>query len=92
MRKKISVQDPKDNDWKNADNIALEEKFKIFTALYFPDIDQTTIPNNISPVNTFRFIFNNYFGENFEYLPNKTFIFSDQGHIFDYKEITGELR
>ena len=83
---------PKDNDWKNADNIALEEKFKIFTALYFPDIDQTIIPNNISPVNTFRFIFNNYFGENFEYLPNKTFIFKDQGHIFDYKEITNEFR
>lgn len=83
---------PKDNDWKNADNIALEEKFKIFNALYFPDIDQSSIPNNISPVNTFRFIFNNYFGQKYEYLPNKTFIFSDQGHIFDYKEITSELK
>ncbi len=83
---------PKDNDWKNADKTALEEKFKIFSSIYLPGVDKNLIPRDLSPVNTFRLIFNNYFGGNFEYLPNKTFIFSDQGHIFDYKEITNELK
>ena len=46
----------------------------------------------MSPVNTFRFIFNTYFKENFEYLPNKTFIFEDQGNIFDFREITEQLK
>jgi len=83
---------PKDNDWKNADNVALSEKFKILNTLYLPGVDHSILQKDLSPVNTFRFIFNTYFEENFEYLPNKTFIFSDQGHIFDYKEITNELR
>jgi len=83
---------PKDNYWKAASNIALEEKFKILNLLYLPGVDYSTLSNDMSPINTFRFVFNTYLGENFEYLEPKTYIFEDQGHIFDFREISGQLR
>ncbi|MEX1052304.1 MAG: hypothetical protein WEC80_00475, partial [Patescibacteria group bacterium] len=83
---------PKDNDWKNADEVALQEKFKILNTLYLPGVDYSTLENDMSPINTFRFIFNTYFDENFEYLPKRTFIFPDQGSIFDFREATNEIK
>ena len=69
---------PKDNYWKAASTIALEEKFKILNMLYFPRINYSTLSTNMSPINTFRFIFNNYMDENFEYQDAKTYLFEDQ--------------
>jgi hypothetical protein len=82
---------PKDNYWRAADTIALEEKFKVLNILYLPGIDYTTLSNDLSPINTFILIFNSYLGENFEYLPAKTYLFEDQGHIFDFRDITSQL-
>jgi len=41
---------------------------KILNAMYLPGMDYDTLSDNISPVNTFRLIFNNYFGANYSLL------------------------
>jgi len=46
-----------DNDWQ-----------KILNAMYLSDMDYDTVSDNISPVNTFRLIFNHYFGADYPLL------------------------
>jgi len=42
--------------------IGIDEWRKILNALYLPGVDRTELNESISPVNTFRLIFNRYFG------------------------------
>lgn len=51
----------------------LRHKFAIFNAFYFPDTNIEQIYPTISPVNTFRLLFNLYFGENYELLEDRHF-------------------
>jgi len=44
-----------------------------FSALYLPDKDPNIVPEFMTPVNTFRLIFDSYFGTNFGLLENKSF-------------------
>jgi len=48
--------------------------FPIFNAYYFPDIDDTGLYSDISPVNSFRLLFNTYFNEDFELLEDKSYV------------------
>ncbi len=43
---------------------------KILNAMYLPGMDYSEISESISPVNTFRLIFNHYFGADYEMLPD----------------------
>ncbi len=51
--------------------IGLIEKHAILNAYYFPDRDYTNLYDSISPVNSFRVIFNQYFGAELEMLADK---------------------
>ena len=46
-------------------------RMNILNAYYLPGISKDSIPSNISPVNTFRLIFNHYFNGNYQYLEDK---------------------
>lgn len=46
-------------------------KFGILSAFHLPNFDNDKLSDNISPVNNFRFIFNHYFGTNFEILEDE---------------------
>ncbi len=81
-----------ENDWKNADQTALREKFRILNAFYLPDVDNSRLSPTLSPINTFRLVFNLYFKAGFELLPQKTFIFEDKHHIYKFQEITDEVK
>jgi hypothetical protein len=52
-------------------DIPVDDMFKIFNAYYFPDTNQTIFYNNISPVNSFRLLFNTYFKENYPLLEDE---------------------
>ncbi len=45
----------------------------IFSSYYFPDGDYSRLYDSISPVNTFRVILNQYFGENLELLQDASY-------------------
>jgi hypothetical protein len=57
-------------DFFSAENSCLRERFSIFAAYYLPDAGKDIIPDDITPVNLFRIIFNQYFGADFMVLPN----------------------
>lgn len=56
-------------------------------------IDPATIgfTQSTTPVNTFRLIFNKYFGTNYEQLENRTYIYSDNKKPYDMDEITHKI-
>ena len=50
--------------------------FGIFNAYHFPDGGHEQIYDEITPVNSFRILFNYYFNENFELLEDDAFFSS----------------
>lgn len=51
----------------------VKDWYKILNAFYLPNYPKA-VPDNIAPINNFRFIFNHYFGTNFPLLENKMFL------------------
>lgn len=51
----------------------IHDRFPILSAIYMPDVYTTEIPNDITPVNTWRYILNSIFKTNLPILPNKQF-------------------
>lgn len=74
-------------DWKSLENTNLKERFSILNAYYFPDKDYNILYESITPVNTFRIIFNKYFGSELELLPNENF-FSTYSEPYKFSEVT----
>jgi hypothetical protein len=69
----------------------LDERFSIMNAYYFPDKDYSSLYPSITPVNTFRVIFNKYFEENLPLLPDNNY-FSIIYHPYDFIEVTEMLK
>jgi len=63
------------------------ERFGILNAYYFPDHDYTFLYPSISPVNSFRVIGNQFFGEDYPLLPDRHY-YSTWGEPFDFIEVT----
>jgi len=50
-------------------------KPRILNAYYLPNVDKSVLYPSITPVNSFRLIFNLYFDTNFELLPDESYTF-----------------
>src|SRR3990170_4194469 len=79
-------------NFKDASDDTLNERFPILNALYLPGVDTSDLYPSMTPVNTFRFIFNKYFGADLELLPDKNYIYEDEDHFYKYIEVTDRLR
>jgi len=79
--------------WDNPSDENIKERMGNFSALFLPPSDNVKNEpyNGITPVNFFRLIFNNYFGESNELLPDKNF-FSGYTNSQDYFEITDKVQ
>jgi len=60
-------------DWREATADEMKEKMGILNAYYFPGVSQNMFYPTITPVNTFRIIFNKYLGTQLPLLPDKNF-------------------
>ncbi len=69
------------------DNTCIWERSSILNAYYLPGVSQDILYPEITPVNTFRVIFNSYFGTSYELLPD-TIYFSPQAHPYDFTNVT----
>ena len=81
-------------DWRDARDEELEEKFGILYAMRVPgaDLDAAGFHDSITPVNTFRIIFNARFGTDLPLLPDRTWAHEDLSHFYDFFEVTDRLR
>jgi hypothetical protein len=73
----------------------IRKRTGIITAFHVPSVDANEIPETITPVNTFRFLFTQYFGSKMGLLPDRTFYWEHDaaqpgtpgvGHFVDVTE------
>ena len=64
--------------WSDIEQTNLRERSSILNAIYFPDQDYTDLYDTLSSVNTFRIVFNKFFGAEHEILPDLHY-FSESG-------------
>jgi hypothetical protein len=80
-----------DFTWLKATPEQLAQKMGILNALYLPDVDGGALHQGMSPVNTFRIIFNLYFGAELPLLEDRHFVFDNIGNLYDFVSVTDEL-
>jgi hypothetical protein len=81
-----------DYNWKQATVEELKEKSGILNAYYLPGVEHTALYPGITPVNSFRLLFNLYFDTNFPLLPDEHYGHADDVHPYDFFSITDKLR
>jgi hypothetical protein len=78
-------------DWHNPDNSYYLERFAILNAYLLPGIDSAGLYDEITPVNTFRLIFNEYFGTDLELLDDASY-FSTLERCYEFIDVTNDVR
>ena len=72
-------------DWESADNTNLAERLSILNAMVLPGAQESLYPT-VSPVNTFRVLFNALFGTQLDLLPDKSY-FSTASHPYQLMQV-----
>jgi hypothetical protein len=78
-------------DWRTATDVQLLQKTGIMNAYYLPGADAARLYPTISPVNTFRVVFNTYFGAGLPLLPDRTMRQISDFQPFAFDDITSRL-
>jgi len=73
--------------WGSLEQTIPAERFGILNAYYFPDQDYTRLYPSISPVNSFRVLFNQFFDGDYALLPDR-YYYSSWSFPFDFTEVT----
>ncbi len=77
--------------WKNMEKSDVRERLAILNAYFLPGLDSLQIYPDITPVNTFRIVLNQYFGGQYELLPDRSY-FSTWPRPFDFHDVTERVR
>jgi hypothetical protein len=72
------------------ESACLYERFSILNAYYLPNATPGLISDDISPVNTFRIVFNEYLGTDFEVLPNRQY-YSPVEAMYRFRDVTVQI-
>ena len=88
----IVIQSDHGSDFSSDQKKIYQEKMNILNAYYFPGVNEEKyLYQTISPVNSFRLIFNIYFDRNIQLLQDKSYyITSESKYPYEYKDITSE--
>lgn len=74
-------------DWDAVPTADLHERMSILNAYYFPHLENNPLYPEITPVNSFRILFNEYFGAAYPLLPDRDY-FSTIDRPFQFFEVT----
>ena len=88
----VRLEDDEDAfEWPDATDAELGGKFRILDALYLPGESPDAHLESFTPVNTFRIVFDRYFGADLALLPDRSWVFQDSSHPYRFTEITDRL-
>ena len=79
-------------DWTKLSDKALQTHMGILNAYFLPEVKKDKLPSFITPVNTFRLIFNRYFGTTLPFLEDKSYIIRDTDHPYVFIDVTDRLK
>jgi hypothetical protein len=71
----------------SAEKTCARERMSILNALYLPDNGASQFYESITPVNTFRVIFNTYFNTNFDLLEDRSYLAAND-QPYDFLDVT----
>ncbi len=78
-------------DWSSEANSNVQERMSNLNAYYFPDRDYHQLYPSITPVNSFRVILDQYFGEQYPLLEDKVY-FSLWDTPYNFDDVTEKVR
>lgn len=87
---KGDLTDPANRGWVDPTEDMLKEGMRIFNAYYLPSDKSGLLYDSITPVNTFRIIFNSYFNTNYELLDDRSY-FSPHNDQYKYINVTDKV-
>jgi Sulfatase len=79
-------------NWAKASPQTWRKKFPILNAYHLPGIEDANLYPSISPVNTFRQVFNLYFDADLPLLADRSFIYQDLRHLYKFTDVTSRVR
>lgn len=79
-------------DFNSLDDTCLPGRFSQFSAYYLPGMDPEKIPDDITPVNLFRIIFNEYFDSELPMLENANYWPKYELAIYDLEDVTANVK
>jgi len=77
-------------DWNNPDIEMIDERMSILNAYHFPRGGEQFLYDSITPVNTFRVVFNAYLNGTYSYVEDKQY-FSTYDRPFVFNDVTDSL-
>jgi hypothetical protein len=78
--------------WQDAPADELREKTAILNAYYFPNGDYELLRPDITPVNSYRVLFDTYFGADLPLLPDRIWAFPFDAELYEYHDVTALVR
>lgn len=75
-------------EFRRAAPALLREKTGILNVYYLPGADRSKFYPEISPVNSFRLVFNHYFGARLPMLPDRTFAHASAKMPYNFTDVT----
>ncbi|MFS8158955.1 MAG: hypothetical protein ACMG6E_01850 [Candidatus Roizmanbacteria bacterium] len=81
-----------DTDWTKVSQKALETHMKIINAYYVPDEIKKSLYPGITPVNSFRVVFNALFKTKMDILDDTSYFIPNIDRPYDFYEITDKLK
>ena len=78
-------------DLTSAERTCIRERFSPFAAYYLPGLDGGVVPSDISNVNIFRIIFNNYFKATLPLLESRQYFYKGMQTYYDFEDVTARV-
>ncbi len=72
----------------------LRERLGVLNAYYLPAVEEDKLYSSITPVNTFRLIFNEYFGTDYEILEDRSYFSNGDyasSEFYDFVDVTDRI-
>lgn len=73
--------------WFDVPDEIVEERLSILNAIYIPGLEEGVLYQSITPVNTFRIIFNELFNANLNILPDESYLHQNNSNIYMFNKI-----
>jgi hypothetical protein len=77
--------------WEDATDMEIKEKMGILNAYYLPGVDGSALYPRITPVNSFRLVFDLYFGTHLGLLDDVSYAYVDYSHPYRFLDVTDRV-
>jgi hypothetical protein len=78
-------------DFSSAENTCIKERFSPFAAYYLPGMSPEDLPRDLTNVNLFRIIFNQYFDTDLPLLKNEQYFYKDTVYLYRLVDVTSRV-